>query len=119
MAVSGLNNNDDWQFGRGKSTYLNGSDEVGQKVVTRLRSFARDWYLDVDANIDWIKLLGTRGVRVSTIRQQIERVILETEGVAKIDALSLDFDRSTRRLIIDANVKDVFGELLPITEVTI
>ena len=110
MRVSGLNKENDWQFGRGKANYLSASAAIGQNIVTRLRSFKRDWYLDGDANVDWLKLLGTRGIRVETIRRQIERVVRQTEGVARVDRIVADLNRATRTLTVTVDAVDVFNE---------
>lgn len=110
MRVSGLNKIGDWTFGRGRANYLSKSDAVAQKVVTRLRSFKRDWYLDVDANIDWLRLLSTRGIRVETIRSQIERVVRKTEGVARVTKITTDLNRATRNLTISVEAVGIYNE---------
>lgn len=90
------------------------SQSVGQRIVTRLKSFKRDWYLDTEANIDWFNLLGKRGVRVQEIEQQVERVTLATDGVARVNNITANFDRVTRRLAIDIDVTDIYGEQIAI-----
>ena len=83
MRVSRLIN-DDWTFGKGLANYTADSDAIRQNVITRLRSFKNDWFLDVEANIDWLNILGNRNNQ-ETIESEIRRVTLETEGVLTID----------------------------------
>jgi hypothetical protein len=112
MRVSRLDGDNDWTFGRGKANYLKASEAIQQNVYTRLRSFKRDWYPDVDAGIDWLKLLGTRGVRVETYRREVERVVQSTEGVARIDRIDVEFDRRNRRLSVTVYAQDVYNNLI-------
>lgn len=83
MSVRKLNSDFDWTFGKGKAQYLTGSDEIAQNVVTRLRSFKFDWFLDTQANIDWLTILGSKNNR-GIIVNEISRVTAETVGVKNI-----------------------------------
>ena len=88
MSVAGLDKNDDWIFGRGLATYKISSEEVYQNVQTRLRSFKNDWFLNTDAEIDWIFLLGNLGTQ-EKIEAEVLRVTLTTFGVARVDNVSV------------------------------
>lgn len=112
MRVSGLNSNNDWTFGRGRANYKSASDAIGQNVVTRLRSFKRDWYLDSEANIDWITLLGTRGITTNEIRDNVERTAKATEGVARINEIAVNLDRALRGITVNINLTDIYNEQL-------
>ena len=88
MAVRKLDNNFDWTFGKSKAQYLTGSDEIAQNVVTRLRSFKFDWFLDSQANIDWLTILGSKSNR-QIIINEVSRVTAETDGVKNIIEVSV------------------------------
>lgn len=107
MRVSGLDKNGDWRFGRGRAVYLQDSDAIAQNVVTRLRSFQRDWFLDIGAGIDWITLLGRRNSKDQIIRE-VERVVLETDGVLRLTALDVSHDTQTRRAMITVSYDDIY-----------
>lgn len=115
MRVAGLDKRGDWRFGRGRAVYLAGSKAIGQKVVTRLRSFKRDWFLDVDAGVDWIQLLGMRNSEAKMLRE-IERVIVTTEGVLRLVSLEADINRTDRTAWIRARYEDVFNREFDLTE---
>lgn len=108
MRVSGLDRNGDWRFGRGRAVYLQDSAAIAQNVVTRLRSFQRDWFLDIGAGIDWITLLGRRNSR-NRITREVERVVLDTEGVLRLTGLNVSHDTQARRAIITVSYEDIFG----------
>jgi len=108
MRVAGLDKHGDWRFGRGKALYIKGSNAISQKVVTRLRSFKRDWFLDVDAGVDWVQLLGSRNSEDKILRE-VERIIVSTEGVLQLTSISINTDRINRIATIYASYKDVYG----------
>ena len=107
MRVSGLDSNNDWRFGRGLAVYISNAPAVRQNVVTRLKSFASDWFLDTGANIDWIDLLGRRGTRDEILRE-VERVTLATEGVTTISRLDIEVKTSSREASIMLSFGTIF-----------
>lgn len=109
MRVSGLDSDSDWRFGRGLASYISNAASVRQNVVTRLKSFTSDWFLDTDANIDWIDLLGRKGTREEILRD-VERVTLATEGVTTITKLDIDVKTSTR----EASIMLAFGTIFDV-----
>lgn len=108
MSVSALDKNGDWTFGRGRSNYLRSSAEIAQNVITRIKSFKDDWFLSIDENIDWFTILGNRNNK-ETIRNEVSRVVLATEGVKTLDRLEL-IDAGSRNLTIFLEYTDIFDE---------
>jgi hypothetical protein len=109
MRVSGLDEDGDWRFGRGLAVYISRGDAVRQNVVTRLKSFRSDFFLDVDANIDWIDLLGRRETKEEILRA-VERVTLSTEGVTTITKLDIEVKTSTRKATIMLAFGTIFDD---------
>lgn len=107
MLVSGLNQDGDWRFGRGRAIYVSDAQAVRQNVVTRLKSFKRDCFTDTEANIDWVLLLGNRNTR-QQIEREVERVVLSTEGVTTITELMLNASIATRAATIKLKFNTVF-----------
>jgi hypothetical protein len=89
MKVRRLDENGDWIFGQSLANYITKSAMVQQNVVTRIKSFKNDWFLDVDAGIDWWNILGSKN-NEKTILRELERVILGTEGIRTIERLRID-----------------------------
>jgi len=90
MRVSGLDKNLDWRFGKGRAVYKRNADAIAQNILTRLRSFLGDWYLDTEIGIDWLTLLGNLGTEKRILRS-VESTVMQTEGVLSIQELkSLD-----------------------------
>lgn len=87
MTVRKLVNND-WTFGGSIRDYVIGDDEINQNVITRLRSFKNDWFLDTEAHIDWINLLSSKGSE-KRIKKEVYRVTAATEGVYRVDSIEI------------------------------
>ena len=114
MRVSGLDKNLDWRFGKGRAVYKTNAKAIAQNVQTRLRSFREDWYLDVDAGVNWIELLGNLGTEKRIIRA-VESTVLQTEGVISIQELKIIGRDSNRGVKIRIRYTDVFGASNPQT----
>lgn len=108
MKVSALDSNNDWRFGHGKSDYISNSNAIRQNVQTRIQSFGNDWFLDTDANIDWITYLGLKNNK-DLILGEVERVTLGTEGVMQITELELT-SLSGRYAIIRLRFLTIFDD---------
>jgi hypothetical protein len=109
MRVSGLDSNLDWRFGKGRAAYKRNADAIAQNILTRLRSFRGDWYLDVDAGVNWIELLGNPGTEKRIIRA-VESTVLQTEGVISIQRLGIIRRNSNRGVTIELQYTDVFTQ---------
>ena len=114
MQVSGLDKNLDWRFGKGRAVYKTNAKAIEQNVQTRLRSFRGDWYLDVDAGVNWIELLGNPGTEKRIIRA-VESTVMQTDGVLSIQELKIIGRDSTRGVKIRIRYTDVFGASNPQT----
>ena len=109
MRVSRLNSSGDWTFGKGKANYLRRSEAIQQNIVTRLRSFTNDWFLNINHGLPWLEMLGERNTRKRILRE-IEKSILETEGVRAIDRLELISIDPNRAAEIQISITDIFNE---------
>ena len=113
--VRKLDKENDWQFGRGRADYIRKDPEIQQNIKTRLRSFKDDWFLDIEANIPWIELLSSFNKK-REIEQEIKRVVLETDGVLRINKLDIIVDNRVAK--IEANIDTVYSQNINlITEV--
>jgi hypothetical protein len=105
--------NSDWTFGGSSNDLIDGDDEIAQNVVTRLRSFKNDWFLDTEANIDWIKILGSRNNR-KVIIKEVYRVTQNTEGVWKVPFVDVSVagrDATIKLTFLTVNSKEYKEEI--------
>lgn len=117
MRVSGLDKDGDWRFGQGKALYVTKTAAIRQNVVTRIKSFRTDFFLDTDAHIDWIDLLGRRGTKDEILRE-VERTTLATDGVTTITKLEIEVKTSSRNATIMLAFGTIFDETIS-EEITI
>ena len=108
MSVSALDKNLDWTFGSGRSNYYKDSEEIAQNVLTRLKSFKNDWFLDINAEIDWLNILSTKN-NEQIIIDEVTRVTASTFGVRRVKSvsvLSVDLQRGAK---IEVAYVDIFN----------
>lgn len=99
----------DWTFGRGVQDYAREDEAIAQNVVTRIKSFQDDWFLDINAEIDWFDLLGRKGTQ-DQIKAEIERVVIATDGVLRINNLTLT--KLNRKANIALTITTIFNRQL-------
>jgi hypothetical protein len=107
MIVRSLDGSHDWNFGKGKQSYLTEANAIAQCIQTRLLSFVNNCWFDVDAGIDWLRLLGSRGVK-DEIMYNCKKAILGTFGVTKIT--SFDITLNGRNAIINFSVETIYTQ---------
>ena len=115
MRVRSITAQGDFTFGRGRANYISKSKAIAQNVRTRIRSFAGDWFLDIEHGIDWLNLLGRPGTERRIIRA-IERQILQTEGVLTVESINIVRRDRNRKISIEAEYTDVYNQPQQISE---
>lgn len=81
---------------------------VAQAVLTRLKLFEGEWFLDTTAGTPWrTEVLGkyTGGVYDAVIRQRI----LDTQGVTELAAYAASLDVERRALSVAATINTQYG----------
>lgn len=114
MRTRRVDGDNDWMFGAGRQSYASASEAVRQKVKTRLQMFLGDWFLDLDAGIDWLTEMGSRN-QTPKIVSDAKYCILQTQGVSTLDSFSYDRDPKTRKLKINATYTDIYGTTSEVT----
>lgn len=102
---------DDYTFGKGEGTFLTDSAEcVAQAIKTRLQLWYGQWFLDTTEGTPWMQSL--MGKRSSTAMElALRQRILATEGVKSILSFTVNFNPSTRRMVITTTVETLFGQI--------
>ena len=109
--VSGLNKDNDWQFGKSRAQYKRNGSAVYQNVQTRIKSFVNDWFLNTQSGIDWYTLLGNKGTETQILRE-IERVTLQTEFVRSIEKLEIVRRDKNRAITIELAITTLFDDII-------
>lgn len=92
----------------GKPFLADSPNTVAQAILTRLRLWRREWFVDRrDGTPYSAEVLGKRQLRAP--EAAIKKRILGTPGVTAITAFSSQYDGDTRRLTIEATVDTLYG----------
>ena len=104
MTLSG-----DYTFGHGSSNFLINSPAcVGQLVLTNLRLWAGEWFLDTTAGVPYTtQVLGN--YTSSLYDQAIQAAVLGTEGVTEILTYQSSLGNKTRKLTVTMTLNTTFG----------
>jgi len=96
-------------FGQGLNNfYINSASGVGQKVVTRLKLIAGEWYLDTTAVTPWFtQIFGYANPLARDL--VIKNIILTTDNVNEITSYSSSINATARSFDINANIDTTFG----------
>lgn len=109
MRYRKLDASGDYTFGHQQADFYRDQPEaVGQAVMTRLRLFTGEWFLDTTDGTPWrTDILGKYTQRAyDTV---IKDRILQTDGVQSIDAYTSALDRDTRKLSVSATISTRYG----------
>lgn len=110
MIFRALDSDGDFVFGHGQRDYLRRNRAISEDIRTALLLFLRDAFWDIDAGIDWWNLLGGKNPTAQTeILLQTRRTILSREGVVRVNSLTFDMDRTSRKLSLQYRIDTVFG----------
>lgn len=111
MKYRRLTQDGDMQFGHGAADfYADQPEAVAQAVVTRLRLYTGDWFLDATEGTDWMGSVlgtGTAGLYDAHLRARIA----ETRGVTGIDRYRSARDGDARALAVAATINTAYGDI--------
>lgn len=88
-------------YGEGVSNYFNDNDAITMDIVTRLKSIVGDCFFDLEANMDWDNIIGSKNYSKERIDEDVKKVILDTEDVSNI----ISFNSYLKDRVYYANIK--------------
>lgn len=89
MIIRSLDSNHDFNFGRGLQDYLRDNKAIMLNIDTRINSFLNNCFFDMNAGIDWIRLLSRKSTK-EELKLSVRRVILGSTGVVQINNLEVE-----------------------------
>lgn len=110
MRYRKLDKDGDMLFGRGQADYMRDTpDAVAQAVLTRLRLWTGEWWLDTTVGTPYQQAVLGTGKR-KTVEPAIRARILDTQGCTGIVAFSIAFDDDARVAKISATINTEYGQ---------
>lgn len=107
MTFRTLDANGDWNFGAGLSDFAVDGEAVTLNIKTRLAEWLNNCFWNLRAGIDWPTRLGMG--QQSNLLSDIQQIILQSDGVVGITALSYSFDPTTRNFRVSYNISTIFS----------
>lgn len=107
MIFRNLDEDGDWQFGRGKNDYVDLNPAIGLNIKTRLQSWVGDCFFDLEAGIDWVNRLGSKNQR-ALLEIDLRRVILQSDGVTGLTSFSTEVNG--RNFIANYAVNTIYSK---------
>lgn len=96
-----LNDNGDFELdSMNEIKVIDGIDEIKQRLKISLITEMKEWFLDLNFGVPWLKMLG-EGDPPENFRKEVLKVLNADPAVDKINSVETDFDRANRSLEID------------------
>lgn len=103
-----LDTNDDIKV----DDFVEDKDVVLLAVKSRLQFFKGEWFLDIEDGTPYFQDILVKPARLRLIEGIIKRRIIETPGIIELNFFDLQFVKGTRKLNIDFEAIDQFGNTL-------
>ena len=115
MKFRGLDADSDWMIGQGFGSYAQEEAALALDIATRIRSWYGNCFFDPQNGVDWINRLEKN--QVENLKLEIQAVILQTQGVIKINSMDLSFPfagdlwspGSARESILVYNIQTIYS----------
>jgi hypothetical protein len=75
-----------------------GAEAVAHHVRWRLMTHEGEWFLDIEAGVRWLEDIMAHRFDPTLAEAMIKNEVLDTPGVAGINALSIGYDKPNRNL---------------------
>ena len=109
MRYRALSPSGDYTFGQGQANFLiNSPAAVAQSVMTRLKLWLGEWFLDNTEGTPWLTEVlgtGTKPLYDMAIRSRV----LQTPGVTGITNYSSSLDPKSRNLSVNMTINTQYG----------
>ena len=94
----------------GQRARVYGVDQTRQLIANRLKHFYGDWFLKKSSGVTYFQDIFTRPINLPRAELILIQVINETAGVSDITSFAINFDSSSRLMLVDFSVVTVQGE---------
>jgi len=109
MRYRALDVNGDYTLGQGSANFLvNSHEAVGQLILTRLKLFTGEWFLDTTEGTPYYQNILGKGTQGS-YDLAIQARVLDTQGVAAIVSYTSILNTTTRSLSVELTVDTIYG----------
>lgn len=110
MRYRKLDENGDFSAGHGSADFfVDEPNAVAQSVLTRLRLWTGEWFLNTDEGTPYREqVLGVRKRQMAGPALKLR--IASTEGVTSVDDFNADYNGDSRHIAVAATISTAYGE---------
>lgn len=110
MIFRSIDENGDWNFGKGKNSYFTEKMALEANLKTRLKSWKTDCFFAPNEGVDYINFLdvGTK----TFLDQDVRRVVFQTAEVLTMESFESTLDRDTREYSAEMTINTIYGTLV-------
>ena len=102
-----LDENNDWCFGQGLSSYAKDEHAIETGVLVRLRTISGENWMDKNVGLPWLSLMSQKDLSQLDLLM-IRDYILSCRGVLGVDNLTIESDEK-RNLKLKYNLQTVYN----------
>ncbi len=110
-----LRDNNDFHIVNGDFQVIEDATAVEQRIIERLRSFAREWFLD-EEGLPYLTDIFGRQVNLRTAYSLFLDTIATTRGVSRVTEFDVLVNTDTRSFMVTAAIETVQGGSVSIRE---
>ncbi len=109
MRYRKLDPDGDYSYGHSSADFFRDEPPApAQSVLTRLRLFTQEWFLDLAAGTKYNpEVLGK--YTMDSWQREIQKRIRQTPGVLSLDVFNATYDRESRTAHVEAEITTVYG----------
>lgn len=111
-----MSDDGDLQFTGGRLTFVDGDELIRQNLLKRIRTYAGEWFLNINRGMPYLQAIFVKGVEEDLIRSFFVNEILSVAGVKELSSLDVIIDAASRGLTVEFEVRTINGETLSLSE---
>lgn len=89
--------------------WVEGAERVRQQLQIKLQLWQGEWFLNTAFGTPYLQHILGKPITVNGAIAALKISIAEVDGVEEIEQFHYDFDRPSRRLIVNFTVKTPYG----------
>jgi hypothetical protein len=89
-----------------------GEESINSDVDADLKLWKGEWFLDLDEGVDYRGEVFVKNPDLPGVRDMLRARVLACAGVAKVEAISIDLDKTTRVAEVDFRARGDTGLLI-------
>ena len=87
-------------------------DNIYQNIRQKLRIFKGEWFLDRTLGLPFFESILEKNPNSAFVATLFKNIILETQGVTKLNTFTMDFEGVNRKLFVAFTATIITGEVL-------